>query len=103
MIGTIWLIRISGLKNAMLSDSFFHKYFCIENENAELKFSIKLLELQLNTLKNRRKTNDVQMSVMKESFLKLETEFQELIIEQEKVNSRMNRIFEVLHDVISKF
>ena len=84
------------LKLAIFGDSFVQKFCLIENENSELKFAMKILQLQLNTM--RKKSED--LSKEKLSYLScLKTEFAELIVDHEKVASRLKRIYQILNDL----
>jgi hypothetical protein len=70
----------------LFGNAFFEKFASIESENEELKFQNKILELQLSTLKRKKL----------DQFKQLEVEIFELAQEQQKVVSRLSRIFELL-------
>jgi len=94
-----------GLNNALFEDIFVQKYFLVEKENAELKFANKLFELQLSTLKNKKKhfANDNLFENFKEIFSQLEIEFRELVCDQERVAARLKHILELLNFCQSMF
>ena len=85
-----------GLKFAIFGDSFVQKYVSIENENSELKFTKKIIELQLNTLKRK---NEELLKEKKKYVSSLMMELCELITEHEKVSSRIRRIFDLLKEM----
>ena len=69
----------------------------LQTENADLKFKVKMLELQLATLKKRKEFSDtsklVKLDQMKALFLQLENEICQLIIDRQKANSRLEKIY----------
>ena len=72
-------IFFTALKSSIFGNAFIEKYLEIENENAELKFSIRMLELQLNTLK---KKNEELIRKRHGVFATLKTEIVELVNDQ---------------------
>ena len=90
-----------GLKKAIFGDLYYQKFSLIENENEELKFRIKILELQLGTLKKKNEEvfNEERLTRIKSFITQLEVEFFELSNAQQKVVSRLGNIFELLKNV----
>ena len=90
-----------GLKKAIFGDLYYQKFSLIENENEELKFRIKILELQLGTLKKKNEEvfNEERLRRIKSFITQLEVEFFELSNAQQKVVSRLGNIFELLKNV----
>ena len=76
------------------------KLVALQSENAELNFKVKMLELQLGTLKRRKedfdKTIFEKFDRMKAIFLQLENEMCQLIIERQKVNVRLGHIYALI-------
>ena len=68
----------------------------MENENQNLKFLQKILELQLNTLK---KKNEELLQKKNFVFLELKKEFAELIVERQKISCRLRRIYELFKEM----
>lgn len=81
------------LKRVLFGDMYFDKYCRMESENSNLKFQVKILELQLSTLK---KKNELMNTSKDEKFLKLKNEIAELLREQLVVSNRLKRVFEIL-------
>ena len=68
----------------------------MEDENAELKFKVQVLELQLNTLKKKNQ----ECSTNKDHLLlQLKTEIVEFLKEQLVVTLRVSRILDILKDL----
>ena len=90
---------VLGLKNLLFG--MHGEHVCsLQFENADLKFKIKMLELQLNTLKKRKEANDIsnssKLEKMKVIFLELENEICQFIIDRQKVNSRLVKIYSLI-------
>lgn len=81
------------LKRVLFGDMYFDKYCSMESEYSNLKFQVKILELQLSTLK---KKNELMNTSKDEKFLKLKNEIAELLREQLVVSNRLKRVFEIL-------
>ena len=86
---------IVALRCAIFGDLFFAKYSNIENENSELKFSNRILQLQLNTLK---KKNEV-LTKKQECFELMKVEFVQLVREQVLASSRLYHILDIIKDL----
>ena len=84
-----------GLKNAIFGDLFYQKYCKTESENTELMFSVRMLELQLKTLK---KKNEELVNRKDQIYLLLKNEFVKLVFEQKRVMSRLACIYKMLKD-----
>jgi hypothetical protein len=87
-VDTIFL----DLKRVLFGDMYFDKYCSMESEYSNLKFQVKILELQLSTLKK----NELMNTSKDEKFLKLKNEIAELLREQLVVSNRLKRVFEIL-------
>ena len=72
-----------------------NKVVALQSENAELNFKVKMLELQLGTLK-RRKEDFAKFEQMKAIILQLQNELCQLIIERQKVNARLGHIYNLI-------
>jgi len=82
------------LKKVLFGDIYFEKFCSMEDENAELKFKVQVLELQLNTMK---KKNEELISKKKDVLmLQLKSEITELLKEQLVVTRRLSRVLEIL-------
>ncbi len=68
----------------------------MENENAELKLRIKILELQISTLK---KKNEEMLSKKDANFLNLKKNIVELLKEGFVVNNRLNIVLDLLKNL----
>ena len=92
-----------GLRNAIFGDFFYQKFSLIENENEELKFRNKMLELQLSSMKKKKEEgfNEERLKRIKAFITQLQIEFFELSNCQQKVLLRLGRIFELLKNVDS--
>ena len=82
------------MKKVLFGDIYFEKFCSMEDENAELKFKVQVLELQLNTMK---KKNEELISKKKDVLmLQLKSEITELLKEQLVVTRRLSRVLEIL-------
>ena len=90
------------MKNAIFGDKFFENYCRIEKENEDLKFRIKMLELQLSTLKKKNQDSSYE-ELLKFVVSQLWVEFGELVIEQDRVSSGLGRIIELLKTLNCSF
>jgi hypothetical protein len=83
------------LKRVLFGD-LFEKFCLMENENAELKLRIKILELQISTLK---KKNEEMLSKKDANFLNLKKNIVELLKEGFVVNNRLNIVLDLLKNL----
>ena len=86
----------SALRSSIFGNAFFEKYLEIENENSELKFSVRMLELQLSTLK---KKNEELIRKNLDVFGHFKSEIVQLVTEQLMVSTRLWRILEMFKDM----
>ena len=80
----------------LFGDIYFEKFCKLEDENAELKFKVQVLELQLNTLK---KKNQECSSNKDQCLLRLKSEIVEFLKEQLVVTLRISRILDMLKEL----
>ena len=83
------------LKKVLFGD-IFDKFCSMEDENAELKFKVQVLELQLNTMK---KKNEELLTKKDLLMLDFKSEITELLKEQLVVTRRISRVLDVLKDL----
>ena len=88
--------RFLVLKRVLFGDLYFEKYCIMGDENAELKFKMQVLELQLNTLKKKNEELNCKKGEM---FAELKTHITELLKEQLVVTLRMSRILDILKEL----
>ena len=76
------------------------RVLALQSENADLSFKVKMLELQLGTLKRRKeeseRSNLAKLDQLKTIFLQLEKEICQLIIERQRVFDRISVIYSLI-------
>ena len=76
------------------------RVLALQSDNADLSFKVKMLELQLGTLKRRKeeseRSNLAKLDQLKTIFLQLEKEICQLIIERQRVFDRISVIYSLI-------
>ncbi len=84
------------MKEAIFGDTFFQQCSELEKQNSELRFSNRILDLQLSTLKKKNEDVCGKRQIFN---VQLQTEFAKLIVEQENVLRRLRRVYELVKEM----
>ena len=84
------------LKKVLFGDIYFDKFCSMEDENAELKFKVQVLELQLNTMKKKNEELITKKDLL---MLDFKSQITELLKEQLVVTRRISCVLDVLKDL----
>ena len=99
-MGTIHAFIIVNKLRSLLFGLNCERVLALQSENADLCFKVKMLELQLGTLKRRKeeseRSNLGKIDQLKAIFFQLEKEICQLIIERQKVFDRISVIYSLI-------